>query len=439
MTLAPAALVAISIFAITYILIASEKVDKTAAALLGAAVVVSLGVVPYSVALHAVDLNVVLLLVGMMVAVNVMASTGVFEWVAVTIARKAGGRGLPILLLTLVATAVLSALLDNVTTVILIAPVTILLCEILDLPAAPFLILEALASNIGGTATLVGDPPNVLIASATGLSFNAFIYHLGPVVLVLLAVGVVVVALFGRRVFAVPEHLRERVLRARPERAILDAPRLKRSLVVFSLMLVGFFVSHSLHLEPGIIAIAGGLLMAVVCGVDLHHALEKVEWASVFFFVGLFMLIGALEHHTVFEQLGHYLLLLTGSDFALTVMLVMWFAAIASAIVDNIPLVIAMLPLLRTMIPVFGQQLGLMDDPEALRLQVEEPLYWALALGACLGGNGSLVGASANVVIAQIGHRNKHPISFMAFAKYGVPTMLVTLVIASGYVWLRYL
>lgn len=439
MHLDPAALVAISIFAITYIGIASEKVDKTAAALLGAALAVSIGVVPYEAALHAVDLNVVLLLVGMMLAVNVLASTGVFEWVAVKIARKAGGRGLPILLLFLLATAVMSALLDNVTTVILIAPITILLCEILAMPATPFLILVALASNIGGTSTLVGDPPNVLIASETGLGFNEFIWNLGPVVAVLMVVGGLVVALAFRSTFQVSEDLRERVLRARPERAILEPKRLRRGLVVFSLMLVGFFVSHALHLEPGIIAISGGLLMAVVCGIDLHHALEKVEWNSVFFFVGLFMLIGALEHHHVFEELGRVMLRATDGNFAMTVLVVMWFAALASAIVDNIPLVIAMLPLLQTMVPVFGQQFGIADDPALLRAQVEEPLYWSLALGACLGGNGSLVGASANVVIAQIGARNKHPIGFMAFSKYGFPTMIVTLIIATAYVWFRYL
>jgi len=439
MHLAPAALAAVGIFAVTYIAIASEKVDKTAAALLGAALAISTGVVPYEAALHAVDLNVVLLLVGMMLAVNVLASTGVFEWVAVTIARRAGGRGLPILLLFLLATAVMSALLDNVTTVILIAPITILLCEILVLPAAPFLILEALASNIGGTATLVGDPPNVLIASETGLGFNEFIWNLGPVVALLMVAGGITVGLVFRNRFNVDEALRERVLRARPERAILEPKRLRRGLVVFGLMLLGFVVSHALHLEPGIIAISGGLIMAIVCGIDLHHALEKVEWNSVFFFVGLFMLIGGLEHHHVFELLGQGMLELTGGNFALTVLLVMWFAAFASAIVDNIPLVIAMLPLLQTMIPVFGQQLGVIDDPVALRAQVEEPLYWSLALGACLGGNGSLVGASANVVIAQIGSRNNHPIGFLAFSKYGFPTMLATLGIATAYVWVRYL
>ena len=439
MHLEPAALVAISIFAITYIGIASEKVDKTAAALLGAALAVSIGVVPYEAALHAVDLNVVLLLVGMMLAVNVLAGTGVFEWVAVKIARKAGGRGLPILLLFLLATAVMSALLDNVTTVILIAPITILLCEILAMPATPFLILVALASNIGGTATLVGDPPNVLIASETGLGFNEFIWNLGPVVALLMVAGGLTVGLAFRKTFQVPEELRERVLRARPEKAILEPDRLRRGLVVFGLMLIGFFVSHALHLEPGIIAISGGLLMAVVCGIDLHHALEKVEWNSVFFFVGLFMLIGALEHHHVFEELGRVMLRVTDGNFAMTVLVVMWFAALASAIVDNIPLVIAMLPLLQTIVPVFGQQMGIADDPALLRAQVEEPLYWSLALGACLGGNGSLVGASANVVIAQIGARNKHPIGFVGFSKYGFPTMLATLGIATAYVWVRYL
>ena len=252
-------------------------------------------------------------------------------------------------------------------------------------------------------------------------------------------VGGLVVALAFRSTFQVSEDLRERVLRARPERAILEPKRLRRGLVVFSLMLIGFFVSHSLHLEPGIIAISGGLLMAVVCGIDLHHALEKVEWNSVFFFVGLFMLIGALEHHHVFEELGRVMLRATDGNFAMTVLVVMWFAALASAIVDNIPLVIAMLPLLQTMVPVFGQQFGIADDPALLRAQVEEPLYWSLALGACLGGNGSLVGASANVVIAQIGARNKHPIGFMAFSKYGFPTMIVTLIIATAYVWFRYL
>ncbi|MCB9779066.1 MAG: ArsB/NhaD family transporter [Alphaproteobacteria bacterium] len=427
------------LFGITYLAIATEKVDKTAAALLGAAAAVSLGIVPYEEALHAVDLNVVLLLVGMMLSVNVLASTGVFEWVAVKIAQKAGGDGMKIMLLFMLVTGVLSALLDNVTTVILIAPITILICEILALPAVPFLVLEALASNIGGTSTLVGDPPNVLIASATGLDFNEFIMHLGPPVLIMMVGGLLVARLWFHKVVQVPPALRERVLKARPERAILRPRRLKRALFVFGLMLVGFFVSHMVHLEPGVIAIAGGIFMAVVCGVDLHHALEKVEWNSVLFFVGLFMLIGALEYHHVFEHLGELMLQWTDGNFAMTVLLVMWFAGIMSAIVDNIPLVIAMLPLLQTMVPVFAVQFGLVGDEEAIRVQVEEPLYWALALGACLGGNGSLVGASANVIIAQIGSRNNHPVGFLQFGKYGLPTMLGTLMISTVYVWLRYL
>jgi Na+/H+ antiporter NhaD/arsenite permease-like protein len=328
---------AITIFVITYLVIATEKVDKTAAALLGAALAVSTGVVPYEVALHAVDLNVVLLLVGMMLAVNVLASTGVFEWAAISVAKRAGGDGRKILLLLLALTAFLSAFLDNVTTVILVAPITILLCELLVLPVVPFLVLEALASNIGGTSTLVGDPPNVLIASKTGMGFNTFLINLGPPVLVMAAVGLVAVHLILGPRYEVSPALRQRVASAQPTRAILHPQRLRRALVVFALIMVGFFASHALGLEPGVIAIAGGLIMAVATGVDLHHALEKVEWNSVLFFIGLFMMIGALEHHEVFTQLGLQMIEWTGGNFVATALLVLWFSAVASAVVDNIP------------------------------------------------------------------------------------------------------
>lgn len=427
----------VALFGVTYVAIATEKLDKTAAALLGACAAIALGLVPHVDALRAVDLNVIFLLVGMMLTVNVMASTGLFEWIAVSIARAAKGDGRRILVMFLVATAVLSAFLDNVTTVILVAPITILVCEILELKAVPFLILEAIASNIGGTATLIGDPPNVIIGSQTHLTFIQFITVLGPPVLVMMLIGVPLVWFVMGPKFAVSENLRDRIMKARPSKAILNPGALRRSLIVFAFMLVAFFAGHALHIEPGIVAIAGGIIMALVCREDLHHALEKVEWNSVFFFVGLFMLIGALEHNHVFEKLGLVMLDWTQGNFLLTVMTVLWFAAIASAIVDNIPLVIAMIPLIKTIVPAFGAQMGITDEATLTHL-VAEPLYWALALGACLGGNGTLVGASANVVITQIARRNRYPLTFAAFTKMGAPVMLGTLVIASGYLYLRY-
>lgn len=426
------------IFGIAYLAIASEKIDKTAAALLGASACVLLHLVPYKAALHAVDLNVIFLLVGMMLAVNIMAATGLFEWLAVSIARKAKGSGIAILVWFLLATAVLSAFLDNVTTIILIAPITILICEILEIEALPFLILEALASNIGGAATLVGDPPNVIIASQTGLSFNQFLVNMGPPILVMMVIGLPLAAVVYRKRMAVDEANKERIMRARPNLAILDKPNLIKSLIVFAIILVAFFVSHAAGIEPGIIALAGALVMALVCKTDLHHALEKVEWNSVFFFIGLFMLIGALEHNGVFEALGHIITDWTKGNFLLTVMTILWFSAVASAIVDNIPLVIAMIPLIKSIIEPFAIEMGVAGDPVAVQAMVAEPLYWSLALGACLGGNGSLVGASANVVAAQIGRRNGVPFTFMAFTRMGLPVMLATCTIASVYLYLRY-
>ena len=429
---------ALIIFGIAYVAIATEKVDKTAAALLGASACIIFHLVPYEAALKAVDLNVIFLLVGMMLAVNVMAATGLFEWLAVTIARKAKGDGVRILVMFLAATAVLSAFLDNVTTVILIAPITVLICEILEIEAMPILIMEAIASNVGGAGTLVGDPPNVLIASSTGLTFIEFLENLGPPVLIMLVVGLPLAAFAMRKRFHVTESNKARIMRARPELAILDRKGMQRALAVFGVILAGFFASHAVGVEPGIIALAGALLMALVCKTDLHKALEKVEWNSVFFFIGLFMLIGALENNQVFEKLGHVITDWTHGNFLLTVMTILWFSALLSAIVDNIPLVIAMIPLIQSIIPAFGVELGVADDPVALKHQVAEPLYWALALGACLGGNGSLVGASANVVVAQIGRRNGYPLTFMAFTRLGLPVMISTLLIATGWLYVRY-
>ena len=425
------------IFAVTYGFIATERIDKTAAALLGASAVILLGLIPYDVALEGIDLNVIFLLIGMMLVMNILSETGLFEWLAVTIAKRARGNGTVIFLEFMVVTAVLSALLDNVTTVILMAPITILIAEMLEIPATPFLILEAIASNIGGTSTLVGDPPNILIGSQANLSFNEFLINLGPVVLIMIAILFPAMAWWFRRTLAVNPDAKERLSRTRPELAILDPVGLRNGLIVFALMLLGFFFSRSLHVEPGIVAIAGAMVMSLACKRDLHKTLEKVEWNTVFFFVGLFMLIGALEHNGLFEEIGTVILDATGGNLMLTVLTILWFSAIVSALVDNIPLVIAMIPLIQSIIPTFSAQLG-DPAPEILRAQVAEPLFWALALGACLGGNGSLVGASANVVVAQIARRNKYDLTFMRFTKYGFPMMIVTLVISSIYLVLRY-
>lgn len=429
------------IFFITYIFIASEKVDKTIAALLGAAAVIfthSVHHVAYEALLEKIDINVIFLLIGMMVIVSVLSLTGIFEWVAVKLAQAAKGNGIVITLLFLIITAVFSAFLDNVTTIILMAPITILIAQILNIPATPLLILEAVFSNIGGTATLVGDPPNILIASQTGLNFNQFIVNLGPVVLVIIGVALFIVTVVMRKKFSVSSTLRSQIMRAEPDKAIIEPRILKRSLVVFGLVLTGFFASHSIGVDAGVVALAGAVLMVLVTKVDLHEMLKSVEWNAILFFIGLFMLIGALEVVGVFEILGEKLVLYTKGDLFLTAMAILWVSAIFSAIVDNIPLVIAMIPLIKSLIPVFASNMGLEGNDAAIAEQIANPLYWSLALGACLGGNGSLIGASANVIVAQVARKNKYRLTFMDFTKYGFPMMLVSLLISTVYVRMRY-
>jgi Na+/H+ antiporter NhaD/arsenite permease-like protein len=430
-------LLPILIFLVVYFFIATELIDKTIAALIGAALMIGLHLVRYEEALHAVDLNVIFLLVGMMIVVNTLSDTGVFEWLAIQLARLAKGNGLLIAVFFMVLTAVLSAFLDNVTTVILMAPITILLCQLLEMPAVPVLIMEAVFSNIGGTATLVGDPPNILIGSQTHLSFNDFIVNLSPPVLVMMVLLLGVMALMFRKQMRTTEQTRKRIAQSRPDKAILQPQTFKKALVVFGLVLVGFFSSRALDIEPGIIALAGGMLMMLVCKKDIHHALVHVEWNTILFFAGLFMMIAALEHNHVFEKMGEGILHVCGGNLAATTLTILWFSAIASALVDNIPLVMAMIPLVKGIIPVFAQQLGV-DDPLLVQTQIGEPLFWSLALGACLGGNGTLVGASANVVISQMANRNNCPITFWSFTKYGFPFMLASLVVAHIYLYIRF-
>lgn len=430
--------IAIIIFFITYIFIATEKVDKTIASIVGACSIVLFHCAPYEELLETVDLNVIFLLVGMMLIVNILSLTGVFEWIAITLAQKSKGNGVTIFILFMLATAFLSAFLDNVTTIILMAPITILITQLLEIPTVPILISEAIFSNIGGTATLVGDPPNILIASRTGLEFNEFLFHLGPAVIIIFTIVIAFVLFFIRKKLIVSEQLKERVMSAKPNKAIVNPFILKRALIVFSVVILGFFMSRALDVDPGIIALMGGFIMAFVCKVDVHEALMKVEWNTILFFIGLFILIGALEINGIFEVMGDYMLEMTEGNLLYTALAVLWFSAIFSSIVDNIPLVIAMIPLINSITIVFAKQMGIEGDPESIRLMVTEPLFWSLALGACLGGNGSLIGASANVVVAQVARRNGYKLSFMDFTKEGFPIMLGSLLISTGYIYFRY-
>ena len=426
------------IFIITYFFIATEKVDKTIAALLGAVTVIFCHAAPFEELLGKIDLNVIALLTGMMIIVNILATTGVFEWIAITIARQSKANAMLVFIAFMLVTAVLSAFLDNVTTVILIAPITILIAQLLEISAVPFLILEAVFSNIGGTATLVGDPPNILIGSRCGLTFNAFIVNLSPIVLIIMLISLVILCLLMKKTFKSAPLALDRIKKTKPEKAIIKPGRLKKALFIFALVLAGFFCSHSIHIEPGIIALAGGLFMAVVCKMDIHHILEKVEWGTILFFAGLFMLIGALEINGIFERLGHGIIVLTSGNLMFTVIAILWFSAIFSAIVDNVPLVIAMIPLINSMIPVFAKQMGIEGSEELIKAQIQAPLLWSLALGACLGGNGTIIGASANVVIVQIARRNKYKISFWEFFKYGCPMMILSLLLSTVYLYLKY-
>jgi Na+/H+ antiporter NhaD/arsenite permease-like protein len=431
------------IFVVIYALIATDKMDRTKTALLGAGVMLLVKLVSQEEAFHGaegipgVDWNTVFLLIGMMVIVNITRETGIFQWVAIRTAKLAKGDPIMILMLIPVATAILSAALDNVTTVLLIAPVTILICRGLQTNPVPYLICVTLASNIGGTSTLIGDPPNIMIGSAGRLGFVDFLrVNTIPVVVIGATFLLTIRLALGRRLQVTPEQ-RASVMSFDETKAITNHALLRRCLVVIGLTLTGFCLHGALHLEPATIALAGAALMLLLHSEGPEEALKEVEWPTIFFYIGLFIMVGGLVKVGVVAMLGDLILDLTQGNLLAMTMLMLWFSAITAGIVSNVPFVPVMTALIhgvaQTLHPEATDFFAAAHAPDVY------PLWWALSLGACLGGNFTIVGASANVVTAGISARAGHPVSFLQFMKYGVPITLQSLVLASLWLWFIFL
>jgi Na+/H+ antiporter NhaD/arsenite permease-like protein len=423
------------ILCITYATIIWDKLNRAIVALLGASVMVVIGALDQNEALKGIDWNTIGLLTGMMILVSISRRSGMFEYLAVWSAQKASAQPAGILLLLQVTTAVVSALLDNVTTVLLIVPVTLAIARELDVPPYPFLFAEVFASNIGGTATLIGDPPNILIGSLAGLDFNAFVIHLAPVIVVVMAVQVLMIHLvWGKSLKSTPAR-KALVMGMSARSSILDWTLLKQSLLVLAVVIVAFVLARPLHLEPATIALAGAAVLMFLDNwqhhnekqsENVHKTFSDVEWITIFFFVGLFVVVRGVEVGGLLGVFANKLVEATGGQLASAGFVILWASAFLSAIIDNIPFVATMIPLIKSMAPAFGGA----DEIE--------PLWWCLSLGACLGGNGTLIGASANLTVAGIAERNGIPFRFVTYALYGFPMMLVSIAICHVYVWWRY-
>jgi Na+/H+ antiporter NhaD/arsenite permease-like protein len=418
---------AVALFVVVLAGIATELFNRTVAALLGAAVLVAFGVVEQNeAASEFVDWNTIGLLAGMMIIVAILNKTGIFEYLAIKSGQWGKGRPGRILILLGAVTAVLSAFLDNVTTVILMVPVTFLIADALGVSALPFLLAQVMASNVGGAATLIGDPPNILIGSAASLSFTDFVLNLTPVVLLALPFVLGFFYFVFRAELRASEDAERTIGELNARGAIRDRVLLRKSSIILSVVILGFFLHGALHLEAATIALFGAAALMLYARSDVHEALREVEWPTLLFFVGLFVLVGGLEVTGFIGRIAELLIDIGGSP-ALTAMLVMWGSAIASGIVDNIPFTATMIPVIRE----FAQAEGL-SEAEV------RPLWWALAIGADFGGNFTLIGASANVVVAGMSERAGRKISFVKFMAYGIPVTLISLAVATPYVLLRY-
>ena len=414
---------AAGIFLITYALIVSDRVHRTIAALLGGLTIILIGVLDQDQAFHAIDWNVIFLLAGMMMIANVLRETGLFQWIAIQSVRLGKGNPYRIMVILVIVTAVTSALLDNVTIVILMAPVTLFITASLRISPVPFLIALILASNIGGTATLVGDPPNILIGSAAGIDFATFAANLAPISLLILVAFIRLAWFLFKKDLQVSKIDPLSFEALDTSELITNKPLLRKSLVVMAGVILGFLFHGALHLEPATVALTGATVLILWGRIDLHHVLRDIEWTTLFFFIGLFILVEALVEVGIIEVVAQAALRLTDGNLQMTSMLLIWLSAVASGVVDNIPYTATMIPVVENL----GQAMPV------------GPLWWSLALGACLGGNATLVGAAANVVVANLSEKSGNPVSFGFFLRYGVIVTFMSLVLASLYVWVRYL
>jgi len=437
------AFIAAGVFVVAYLLIATERLHRTVIAISGAALVLALRLIHQDVAFSmghgGVDWNVIFLLVGMMIIVAIARRAGLFQWMAIRAAKLSGGRPLRVLFLLAGATALLSAFLDNVTTVLFMAPIALLIADALGMNPVPLLVSQILASNIGGTATLIGDPPNIMIGSAAKLGFIDFLTNLTPIIIVIFFGFVGVYILLFRGELRGAGDAAERIAGFDESRAITDRGLARKCVIVLALTFAGFFFHQALHLEPATVALSGAALLLLVSGANITEILHELEWTTLFFFIGLFVMVGALVETGVIARMAAWLIGHAQHHPGPAALGILWASALVSGVVDNIPFVATMNPMLVELAAGLARvPLGSVT-PAELHSAVMMPFWWALALGACLGGNFTLVGASANVVVAGILERNDRPITFRQYLRYGIPCTFVTIVLSTVYIWLRYL
>ena len=418
-------IVALTIFIVIYTFIISEKINRTTIAFFGATLLLIFKILSQEQAIETIDFNTIGMLIGMMVIVNILRRTGAFEYMAIKSAKLVGGEPWKVLVVFAILTAVASALLDNVTTILLIIPVTLVITETLEVNPVMFILPLILASNIGGTATLIGDPPNIMIGSASGMGFMDFILNLAPIVIIIFIAVIFIFRLLYKKNLKISDEKREKIMQMDEKLAIKDKVLLKKGLFVLGLTIVGFVLHQYLNFESATVALVGAALLLLISKLDPEEILLDVEWPTIFFFIALFILVGGLEEVGVIDFLAKSLLSVTGDNIVLLAILILWGSAIASAFLDNIPFVATMIPLIKS--------IALMS---AMPIT---PMWWALALGACLGGNGTLVGASANVIASGMLKKHGHKLSFMDYTKVGFPIMIVSIVLSTAYLIIFYL